>query len=183
MEHARLNALSSADYLARELASDVRHEFVAGQVFAKTGARDSHNSAALNIASLLQRQLRGRCRVFIGDVKLRVEAADAYYYPDVFATCDARDNDPYVKRYASLVIEVLSPSTEGVDRREKLRSYRLLDTVQEYAIVSIEERTVEVYRREALGEWHLYKYHGNERIDLTSFGASIDVAAVFEGVD
>lgn len=183
MEHARMSLLSSADYLAMEQGSAIRHEFVAGQIFAAVGARDSHNTVTLNIASSLRRQLRGRCRVFIGEVKLRVEAADAYYYPDVFVTRDARDTDPFVKQYASLVFEVLSPSTEGIDRREKLRNYRLIDTVQEYAIVSVDEKTVEVYRREAGSEWHRYKYGGEECIELQSVGAAIGCGEVFDDVD
>lgn len=178
-----MSLLSTADYLAMEQASDVRHEFVAGEIFAGHEVRDSHNIAALNIAGSLRAQLRGRCRVYISAVKLRAEAADAYYYPDVFVTCDARDTDTYVKQYASLVVEVLSPSAEGIDRREKLRNYRLIDTVQEYAIVSVDEKTVEVYRREAGGEWHRYKYGGDERIEMRSVGVVIALSDVFEGVD
>jgi len=182
MEHARLSLLSSADYLAMEQASDVRHEFVAGQVFAMIGARDSHNVVALNIASALRAQLGRRCRVYMSDVKLRVEAADAYCYPDVFVTCDARDTDPYVKQYASLVIEVPSPSTEGIDRREKLRNYRVLDTVEEYAIVSVDDKAIEVYRREAGSEWHRYTYGGDESVDLRCVGVRLSLADAFEDV-
>lgn len=182
MEHARLSLMSVADYLEMEQASDVRHEFVAGQIFAMVGVRDSHNSVALNIASALQAQLRGRCKVYIGDVKLRVDAADAFYYPDVFVTCDPSDNDPYVKRYASLVFEVLSPRTEGIDRREKLRNYRLIESLSEYAIVSIEDRCIELYRREAGAEWHLYRYGAQESMELRSLAAQLALADVFEGV-
>jgi len=183
MEHARMSLLSSADYLAMEQASNVRHEFVAGQIFAMVGARDRHNAVALNIASALRVQVPERCGVYIGDVKLRVEAADAYYYPDVFVTCDARETDPYIKQYPTLVVEVLSPSTEGVDRREKLRNYRLLDTLFEYAIVSVEDKTVELYRRVTGGEWHVFRFSaGDEHIDFVSVGASISMVDAFKYV-
>ena len=86
-------------------------------------------------------------------MKIRVEAADAFYYPDVFVTCDPRDTEPYFKRFPCLIVEVLSPSTEAVDRREKLRHYRMLETLKEYMLVSIEERKVEIFRRELTGEW------------------------------
>ena len=182
MEHARLSLMSASDYLEMEQASDVRHEFVAGQVFAMVGVRDSHNIVALNISFALQTQVRGRCNVFMSDVKLRIDAADAYYYPDVFVTCDQRDTDPYVKRHASLVVEVLSPRTEGIDRREKLRNYRLIESLSEYVIVSIEDRCVELYRREAGAEWHLYRYGVQESMELRSVGAQLALSEVFEGV-
>jgi Uma2 family endonuclease len=110
MKGARLTYLSAEDYLALEQTSDIKHEYVAGQVFAMVGARDTHNTVALNIASRLMERLRGGpCCVFISDVKLRVEAADAFYYPDVFVTCDPRNIEPYFKRYPSVIVEVLSP--------------------------------------------------------------------------
>ncbi len=182
MEHARLSLVSATHYLALEQASDVRHEYWAGQVFALDGVRDNHNSVALNIALALRTQLRGRGNVYMSGVKLRVDAADAFYYPDVFVTCDSRDNDPYVKRYASLVFEVLSPRTEGIDRREKLRNYRLIESLSEYVIVSIEDRCIELYRREAGAEWHLYRYGAQESMELRSVAAQLALADVFEGV-
>lgn len=182
MEHARLSFVSASHYLAMEQLSDVRHEYWAGEVFALEGVRDSHNVVAMNIAFALRTQVRGRCNVFMSDVKLRIDAADAYYYPDVFVTCDPRDTDPYVKRHASLVVEVLSPRTEGIDRREKLRNYRLIESLSEYAIVSIEDRCVELYRREAGAEWHLYRYGAHESMELRSVGAHLALADVFEGV-
>jgi len=183
MEHARLTFVSATDYLAMERAARVRHEFVGGQVFAKIGARDTHNTIALNIACSLKKALGvGPGRVFMSDVKLRVERADAYYYPDVFVTCEPRDTDPYVKRFPVLVIEVLSPHTEGVDRRDKLRNYRLLDTMIEYVLVAGDERRVEVYRLEPGAEWHQYVYGASETIDLVSLRARLPLDSIYEGV-
>jgi Uma2 family endonuclease len=147
------------------------------------GARDSHNTIALNIAFRLRESLRGRgCSVFVSDVKVRVERADAYYYPDVFVTCDPRDADPYVKHYPVLVVEVLLPRTEGVDRREKLRNYRLLETLKEYVIVSVDERRVEIYRLEPGAEWHGYTFSGEEAADLASVGVKLSLNEIYEGV-
>jgi Uma2 family endonuclease len=183
MEHARLTLVSAEDYLVMDRAGDARHEFVAGQVFAMVGARDIHNTVALNIASGLHPALRGGpCRVYMSDVKLRVERADAYYYPDVFVTCDARDTDPYVKRHAVLVVEVLSPNTEGVDRREKLRNYRLIESLKEYVMVSIDERRVEVCRLEPGAEWHRYTYGAAETVELASVNVNLPLDAVYERV-
>jgi len=183
VDHARLTLVSAADYLVMEQGGDTSHEFVAGQIFARVGARDSHNTVALNIASRLRDSLRGGpCRVFMSDVKLRVDLADAYYYPDVFVTCDPRDTDPYVMQFPMLVVEVLSPRTVGVDRREKLRNYRMLDTLKEYCIVSVEERKVEVYRLEPGSEWHHYVFGGTEHAEFRSIGVEISLAEVFDGV-
>ena len=109
-QHARLTYISYEDYLAYEQHSGDKHEYVAGQIYAMVGTTDRHNLIALNIASYVRTQLRGSpCRVFMSDVKVRIEMADASYYPDVFVTCDGRDQDPYVKHYPCLVVEVLSP--------------------------------------------------------------------------
>lgn len=110
----------AAAYLAWEETQPERHEYVGGEVFAMTGARDGHNTIALNIASWLRSALRGTpCRAFIADMKLRVEAANAFFYPDVLMTCDERDKQPeaeLAKQHPSLVVEVLSESTAAYDR-------------------------------------------------------------------
>jgi Uma2 family endonuclease len=118
----------------------------------------------------------------VSDLKLRIDRADAYYYPDVFVTCDSRDTDPYVKKYPVLVVEVLSPSTEGVDRREKLRNYRFIETLKEYVIVSADERKVEVYRLEPGAEWHAYTFSGSELVELCSVGVTMPMDVAYEDV-
>jgi len=183
MKSARLTQLSPEDYLALEQASDVKHEYVGGHIFAMVGARDSHNTVALNIASRLKERLRGGpCRVFISDMKLRVEAADAFYYPDVFVSCDPRDTEPYVKRYPILVVEVLSPTTEAVDKREKLRHYRMLDTLREYMLVSPELKSVDIYRRDAGGGWTAYSLGAEDPVELASITVRMSHEEVFEGL-
>ena len=184
MKRARLTCFSVEDYLQFERASDVRHEYVSGQIFAMVGTTDAHNTAALNIASLLRDHLRGGpCRAYISDMKLRVDAADAFYYPDVFVTCDPRDSDsPHYKRFPSLIVEVLSPSTETLDRREKLRNYRTLETLQEYVLVSVEERTIEVFRREPTGEWTVDTLTEGDPVELHSVQLTLSVAQVYEDV-
>lgn len=181
MKHVRLCFVSVEDYLSFEQASDARHEYVAGQILAMVGTRDDHNTVALNIASLLRDHLRGGpCKAYISDMKVRVEAADAFYYPDVFVTCDPRDTEPYFKRYPSLIVEVLSPSTEGVDRREKLRNYRMLETLKEYVLVGLEERKIEIFRRELTGEWGADTLTEDDPVELKSVGLSLSFAEVYE---
>ena len=184
MKHARLTHVSVDDYLALEQGSDTKHEYVAGQMFAMVGVRDAHNQVAGNVYLHARSKLRGGpCRVYIADMKVRVEAADAFYYPDVFVTCDSRDTEPYYKRYPVLVLEVLSPTTESVDRREKLHNYRMLETLQEYVLVSLDERRVEIYRRGLTGEWTVDTLAPGDPIDLRSIDLTLSFNDVYEDTE
>ncbi len=142
------------DYLQGELASDIRHEYVAGQVFAMAGAGEVHNRISRNIAFHLRAATRGTpCGVFISDMKVRVAAHEAFYYPDVLWTCDPHDRESLYKSSPCLIAEVLSPSTEIIDRREKLIAYRTLPSLRDYLLVAQDSRRVERFRRTEAGDW------------------------------
>jgi Uma2 family endonuclease len=152
----RVPHLTVEEYLEGELTANIRHEYIAGQVFAMAGASDVHNLIAGNIYARLRAHLRGSpCRAFISDMKAQVEAADTFYYPDVIVTCDPQDTEAYYKTRPCLIVEVLSPGTEAIDRREKLVVYRKLESLREYVLVAQDERRIEVYRRDLQGVWHL----------------------------
>lgn len=172
------------DYLAWEANQPVKHEYLAGEVFAMAGGSDAHVTVSLNLASALRSHLRGTpCRTYIADMKLRVAAADAYFYPDVFVTCSAADaQQPLAKAEPVLVAEVLSPSTEAFDRGGKFAAYRSLPSLQEYLLIDPDRRSVEVYRRDASGHWVLYPYSGDEVLELGSVHLSLPLAQVFEDV-
>ncbi len=107
-------------YLQGELSSDTRHEYVAGQVFAMAGAGEAHNRIAGNLFFHLRSATRGTpCGVFISDMKVRVKAHEAFDYPDVLLTCDPDDRESLYKTAPCLIAEVLSPSTEVIERRAK----------------------------------------------------------------
>lgn len=142
--------MSVEEYLAFEQGADVRHEFLGGEIYAMSGASKKHNLLALSLASALRAHLgRGPCRVFMGDVKVRVSIArdDVFYYPDVVVACDPKDNDPYFVTSPKVVIEVLSSSTERVDRREKFLSYTSLPSLQEYILLDQTAPLVTVFER------------------------------------
>lgn len=152
----RVPYISVEEYLAGEEVRAVRHEYVAGQVFVMAGATEAHNLIAGNVYALLRARLRGSgCWAFIENLKLRVEAADTFYYPNVFVTCGPLDGKSVFKEHAQLIVEVLSTSTESIDRREKLLNYRLLDSLQEYVLIAQNRRHVEVHRRDEQGQWYL----------------------------
>ena len=140
--------MSVETYLAGENDGQWRHEFVDGHVFAMAGASERHNVVRLNIAGSLNQSIDEPCRVFDGDMKLRIEQTSdvRFYYPDIFVSC-ATDNDDYVRRDAVLIIEVLSPSTERTDRFEKFQAYTSLPMLSEYVIVEQDVPRLEVYRR------------------------------------
>jgi Uma2 family endonuclease len=163
---AQTLAVSVADYLHGEQESQIRQEYVAGRVFAMAGAGEAHNRIAGNLFFHLRAATRGTpCGVFISDMKVRVAAHDAFYYPDVLLTCDPTDREPLYKTAPCLIAEVLSPSTEVIDRREKLLAYRALTTLRYYLLVAQDRRLVELYRREADGGW---RYEVSEDGELAS---------------
>jgi Uma2 family endonuclease len=175
-----------ASYLAWEAEQVERHEWVDGEVFAMTGARDAHNRIALNIASGLLGHLRGSpCRVFMSDMKLRVDSADAVFYPDVFVTCDPRDRSPdadLVKQHPLLIVEVLSDSTAAYDRGRKFELYRRLPELQEVLFVDQERLQIDLFRRNGQGRWELYPAGEGELLRLDSLGLDLPVLQVYDGV-
>ena len=159
---ARVYSMTADDYLAGEIHSPIRHEYVAGEVFAMAGASDAHVTISLNLAMALRRHLRGGpCSVFISDMKLHVAEDNAFFYPDVFVTCSAADaGRRTVQEDALLIIEVLSPSTEGRDRGDKFAAYRLLPSLQTVLFVAQGQPHVEAFSRNADGSWTLHEASG-----------------------
>lgn len=121
--------VSVDEYLEMEERSEVRHELVGGMLYAMVGGTDRHNRITLNVASkLLDAAEGGPCRVYISDMRLRI--GNNYYYPDVMVACEPPETEnPIWRTNPCLVVEVLSPSSESIDRREKLLAYRSIPTV------------------------------------------------------
>lgn len=188
MGHAALNLpLSAADFLAWDATQTTRHEFVRGEVFAMAGAGERHVTVALNVAMALRQHLAGTpCRTFITDMKLRVEAADAYFYPDVMVTCSARDaTDPQVKREPVLLVEVLSPATAAFDRGDKFAAYRSLDSLREVLLVDPDLRRCDLFRRQPVDggqAWVLHPTAPGEGVELASVDLSLTAAALWAEV-
>lgn len=169
------------DYLAWEDRQSQRHEFVRGEVFAMAGGTDLHNEVGGNLYVMLRQHLRGSpCRAYMADVKVRVEAADCSFYPDVLVTCAENDRaDRYVKRSPLLVVEVLSPTTAVFDLGEKFAAYRQLDSLQEYVLVDPERVRIQIYRR-LEGQWIVDSAGPGQRLRLESIDLECPVEAVYE---
>ena len=174
------------DYLAFDNASQERHEYVSGRIYAMTGGTMRHNRVSGNIFRLLANCLDGSpCQVFINDMKLHVQAADCVYYPDVFVYCGSSvANDEKVAQDATLVVEVLSESTASIDRREILSAYQKLPGLRAYWIVSQTEQRVEVHSREADGRWQALAYMYGESIPTEWLDAApLALSAIYSGTD
>ena len=173
--------LSHQEYLDREAASPIKHEYVAGYIYAMTGSSDAHNFICLNIASILRNHLKGSpCRVFIADVKAKLDQSDAFYYPDVMVSCEKSPN-PYYREQPSLIVEVLSSSTAKFDAGDKRRDYQALPSLQEYVLVSQECMDVRVWRREESG-WAVTIYTDGSVIPFNSVDLQIPIEQIYEEV-
>jgi Uma2 family endonuclease len=182
-----VNLLTVEEYLQLEQTSEIRNEYLGGQVFAMSGGSKQHNLISGNIYSRLRSHLRGgSCSVFMADMKVRIELANQnkniFYYPDVTVSCDSQDKERFFLNYPCLTIEVLSPSTELTDKREKLVNYRNLGTLQEYVLVSQDKIKVEVYRKDTQGNWSLTILGKNDEIHLDSIDLTLTRADIYEDV-
>jgi Uma2 family endonuclease len=180
-----LNLLTAEEYLEFEQNGEIRHEYVAGQVYAMAGASEAHNLIVGNIFALLRPHLRGSsCRSFVSDMKVKVKTqqTDIFYYPDLLVTCDPNDNKKYFKTNPSLIVEVLSDSTETTDKREKRINYQTIESLQEYVLVSQDEIKVEIYRRDSNDNWTVETLGKNDDLALDSVGLTLTMADIYEDV-
>lgn len=181
--------LTFEDWLEAERASlEERTEYVAGEVFAMTGASVEHNAIVVNIASELRTQMKGRpCQVYANDLKVRIRPADAGKYPDLIALCGEhqfQDGRRDVLLNPSLIVEVLSDSTEAYDRGKKFSIYRQIPSLREYLLVSQHQVLVELYSRADDGRWTLADFSApTDRVPLPSVGCTLSLAEVYDKVE
>jgi Uma2 family endonuclease len=184
MKTATYTTYSESDYLAYEAQSPVRHEYIAGEIFAMTGASIRHNVIAGNLFAELRTHLKGTpCRALIEGVKLRLRKEQSYFYPDVMVTCEDRlqelDSQQQIVEAPLVVIEILSPTTEATDRREKLRAYRTLPSLKEYLLVSQEQAQVEIYRRRGDIGWDIITYEPGDTVEIASLEIKLGMAEIY----
>lgn len=182
MQTAPVPMMTAEEYLAFEEKATDRHEFVAGHIFAMSGPSLRHNTIALNLATCLRAAAHGTpCRVFVSDIRVHVTRADAYYYPDVIVACEPQDESTHVIRNPCCLIEVLSPTTRTIDRREKLRAYQTLPSLREYVLVDQDYRSIEVYRRQGAG-WIQQILDEGDVLEFECLPLSLSMHIVYEGV-
>ena len=174
--------MSIGEYLQLEKASALKHEYVAGELYALAGASDRHNRIAVNITAQLWTAARGGSyRVYGSDMRLRI-GDDAMYYPDVQVVCDPADAQEQYKSSPCVVVEVLSPSTEMIDRREKLVAYRSLSSLQAYIIVYRDQKRVLRYWRDQDSAWWDADVQGQGQVRFPCPDATLTLDEIYEGV-
>ncbi|MEM1307518.1 MAG: Uma2 family endonuclease [Pseudomonadota bacterium] len=171
-----------ATYLARDETAGTRHELIRGVLYAMVGASRRHNMIAGNISFSLRTQLRGTCAVFEQTQKLRVHSNEdtAFLYPDVMTICDPDDNDEAFAERPCLIVEVLSPSSQALDRIGKLAIYRSIPTLDTYILVAQDLWHIEVFER-ATG-WRPRILGDEETISVCAGKATLTGAAIYDEV-
>jgi Uma2 family endonuclease len=172
-----------AEFLAWEEQQPDRHEFYRGETFGMVGGTARHNRVILNLASRIGDHLDGTpCQVFAES--MLVQLAEGVLYPDVVVTCGkAVAGDEQTVLDPKLVIEVLSPSTKGYDKRDKFILYRTLASLREYVLIDPTKRQVEVFTLAEAGAWLLTDQTQANDLTLTSIACKLSLALVFKGVE
>jgi len=176
--------VSVEDYLRHEAEGAIRHEYIGGRVHAMAGTSEVHNLIAVNLVSAFHAHLRGGpCKAYMSDFKVRLEInrEDIFYYPDVMVACQRVGVEQYYLRYPTLLVEVLSPSTENIDRREKLLNYPQISTVEEYVMIAQGTREVTIHRRAE--DWAPRLLSTADDIaEFRSIKLSLPLTRIYEGV-
>lgn len=177
--------LTPDQYLQLEAESPVKHDYIDGYIYAQAGATDAHNTIAGNLFALLRNHVRGSgCRVYISDMKVRIESRNRFYYPDILVTCDPRDQETDTfKRFPRLIVEVLSDSTEAFDRGDKFVDYQAIETLQEYILINTKHQRVDCFRRNAEGLW-VFQYYtaAQHAFQLHSIDFEVAIDFLYEDV-
>ena len=176
-----------AEYLAFERASETKHEYVAGELYAMAGAKEAHNLIVGNSLSWLRPQLRGSgCRIYASDMRVKVDALGIYTYPDLVVACGTpqlEDSGSDTLLNPVLLAEVLSPSTAAYDRGLKFRRYQLIPTFAEYLLIAQDRPLVELRQCQPDGEWTSVTYATlADTLTLTTISATLPLAAIYEDV-
>ncbi|NET44697.1 Uma2 family endonuclease [Okeania sp. SIO2B3] len=177
--------VSPEDYLAGEQQSPIKHEYRQGQIYAMVGAKKPHILIASNLVTELNIHLRDNdCFVLPLDIKVRLEEANCYYYPDIAVTCDERDlssPEDFIL-YPFLIIEILSPSTAKFDRGGKFTDYQTATSLQEYVLVSQSEMRVECFRKNEQGIWISQTYSRGEKVNFASVNFNCQIELIYQKV-
>ncbi len=187
--------LTPAEYLAFERQSDVKHEYFRGELFAMSGASRQHVRISVNVTAWLAGQLKGqrcqlkgqRCELFNGDMRVKVSPTGLYTYPDASVVCGRprfEDKELDVLLNPTVIVEILSKSTEAYDRGEKFAQYRTLDTLTDYLLISQDQPLVERFTRQPDGGWLLTESAGLDAVmPIDSIQCQLPLAEVYDRVE
>ena len=180
--------LTPEQYLAIERKAEFKSEYYQGEMFAISGAREAHNLIAVNAVASLHQQLRGRpCEAYSNDMRVRVTSEDLYTYPDLIIVCGEPkflDNTFDTLLNPTVIVEILSESTEAYDRGQKFKLYRSLDSLAEYLLISSQQVSAELFTRQSDGLWLLNaKSSLEDSLELHSVDCRLRLADLYEKVE
>ncbi len=176
--------LTPQEYFAWEEKQLHKHEYIEGEVYAMSGGSVNHGRIAIRFTSMFDSHLEGSsCIIGNSDIKIKIAKAEKYTYPDVSVTCDDRDKatTQYIT-YPSLIVEVLSPSTEAYDRGGKFRLYRNNPVLIDYLLVSSTSIEIDLYHKKDNGEWIIINYKEGDMIELKSINLTFAIAQIYRGL-
>ncbi len=181
--------LTETEYLERERVSTIKHEYYAGEIFAMSGASEAHNLIASSVNASIYAQIRGRgCRIYPSDMRIKIVKTGLYTYPDITIVCGTPEFTDMTKRDTllnpTIIIEILSPSTERYDRGVKFQNYRTIGTLKEYILIAQNKHHIERYTRYEENTWILTEAVGIDSIiTLDSIQCVLSLADAYELVD
>jgi Uma2 family endonuclease len=175
--------MTRAEYCAYEREAEIKHEYIAGEVFAMTGGTLEHSRLGVQLAYLLVRALEGRpCRVLSADARVRIEAVDVDTYPDLSVVCgppETADGDEHSLLNPTMVVEVLSKSTEAYDRGLKASNYRQIPSLRAYLLVAQDRPHLELQVRQADGRWVIVEAGPGKKLPIEPLGIELEVDAIY----
>jgi Uma2 family endonuclease len=176
-----------ADYLAAEQVSERRHEFLEGVIVAMAGGSDEHNALAFRFGGLFMTRLARGCRGYTPDQRFWIAATARARYSDGSIICGAPEHPPHDGQATMnplVVVEVLSPSSEGHDDGDKRRDFQSLPSLQAYVLAAQDERCVKVYRRNERGTWRDEPdtYRDGDRFELPKLTRAIDIDEIYDDI-
>lgn len=179
--------VTQQEYLRLERQSEYKSEYLNGEIFAMTGASRKHNLITINLSRELSQQLKGRpCEVYAVDMRVKVRAVGLYTYPDVAVVCGEpqfEDDEVDTLLNPTVLIEVLSRSTDRYDRIAKSSYYRTIDSLAEHLLVAQHEIRVEQYVRQPNDQWLLVEYLAlNSTLQLGSIDCSLKLSEVYDRI-
>ncbi len=172
--------ISEADYLEGEPLSDIKHEYIDGEVFAMAGAKMAHNRIVSNVNAFLNVHLKdSHCESASSDMKVKINTR--YFYPDVLVDCSGLDDEESFTETPTLIVEVLSKSTRRMDKTIKHDAYLVIPTLQEYVIIETDVVDIEVFKRSE--GWLPQHYFLGDEIHLDSIDLTLSVEEIYHRVN
>ena len=181
------NKFTIEEYLEFENASDEKHEYYQGEVFAMSGAKISHNIIAVNMLSGLKQMLKGKpCRPFNSDQRIYIPANTLFTYPDISVVCgeiETKEDDEWNILNPVVIVEILSTSTKNYDRGDKFKLYRDIVTLKEYILVDSKSIAIEAFRINNTGHWELEEYKSiTDSLLIKALDISIPLGEIYERI-